>query len=278
MIVALNGGLGNQMFQYAFGVSVGLARCEELSFHKVGLDNGNHRAYSLGVFNTDVVFKNPVGNPIYAEKTFAFDKGVIDAVGGSYFVGNWQTEKYFAKKIIRAHLTPKNPLSLPTVEWKMKILNKHSGPICSIHVRRTDYLNVQHYHGLKDLTYYYAAMQAIKQAAGPNVLFFVFSDDIQWCRNNFLSGNFEFVDSNGFGDGTNGPSTEHEDLFLMSFCDHAIIPNSSFGWWGAWLGDQFAEEYGMKRIVVAPKHWFNPTGPAKNLDTSDIVPERWIKL
>lgn len=277
MIVALNGGLGNQMFQYAFGVSIGVAKHERVLFNKVNLDNGNHRAYSLGVFNTEVIFKEPVGNPIYTEKTFAYDAGVLNAVGGSYFIGNWQTERYFVNRLVRQAFLPRNPLTQRSIEWKMKIMNK-PGPTCSLHVRRTDYLNVQHYHGLKDLTYYYGAIQAIRAAARPDVRFFVFSDDIKWCRENFLTGEFNFVDANGFGDGTRGPSTEHEDLFLMSFCEHAIIPNSSFGWWGAWLGDQFAAEYGMPRTVVAPKEWFNPTGPAKTLDTSDICPARWLRL
>lgn len=278
MIVRLNGGLGNQLFQYAFGVSVGLARTEPVYFHKFGLDSGP-RAYSLGVFNTNPTFKDPdAGTPQYGEKTFAFDKSVLDAPPGSYFIGCWQTERYFVNKLIRPALTPKNPLTQETVEWKMKIVNSKQ-PTCSIHVRRTDYLvpSTVAYHGSMGMEYYNAAIEHIKSRVA-NVRFYVFSDDTAWCRENFVGEEFSIIAANGMGNGNAGPSTEHEDLFLMGFCDHAIIPNSSFGWWGAWLGDQNSKDYKTDRTVIAPQNWFNPTGPVKHFDTSDVCPARWTRL
>ncbi len=280
MIVQLRGGMANQCFQAAFGISVAHARQEPLYFHKFGLDNGQARAYSLGAFNIEVVFKDPAPeNFTYREKTFAFDKDALLAPRGSYYCGLWQTERYFVKKLVRQAFTPKNPLSQRSIEWKMKLLGKNGPPTCSIHVRRSDYLNVQHYHGLAGgMEYYNAAIQYIREKVNDRVRFFVFSDDHEWCRSNFPKDGFSIVDCNGFGNGRIGPRTEHEDIMLMSFCDHAIIANSSFSWWGAWLGDQTAEDYGMKRIVIAPKDWFNPTGPAKSLDTSDVCPERWTRI
>src|SRR5208282_6684744 len=97
------------------------------------------------------------------------------------------------------------------------------------------------------------------------VKFFVFSDDPEWCKANFPE--FLTIDHNKAGNGT-APGKEHEDLWLMSLCRHAIIANSSFSWWGAWLGDDQPN-----RVVIGPERWF----VTPNLETKDIIPERWLK-
>jgi hypothetical protein len=109
------------------------------------------------------------------------------------------------------------------------------------------------------MDYYTVAVQYIK-ARYENPKFFVFSDEPDWCRANF-SGDFVVVDHNG-----NFP---HEDMWLMAQCKHGVIANSSFSWWGCWLGDNQNE-----RICIAPKRWF----AGANLRTDDLIPERWVKL
>ena len=141
-----------------------------------------------------------------------------------------------------------------------------------IHVRRTDYLlPMNSWMGIMPMSYYAQAANYL-QSRCFNAKFFVFSDDPEWCRQNFPP-SFRIVDHNKAGTSGNGPGQEHEDLLLMSLCCHAIIANSSFGWWGAWLGDF------LGKIVVAPNQWFNGTlGGRWTPETSDIVPARWVKL
>lgn len=266
MIVRLNGGLGNQMFQYAFGRSVSKIRGEDLFFVKVGLDRGYHRAYSLGAFNVEAKFTGGVSGPVYDERTFAYDPGVFAAPTGSYYCGCWQTEKYFNEALVRKELSFKNPMSQQTEQVAEKIRSRTSA---FIHVRRTDYLYpaTAAYHGNMGMDYYEKAMAYVRERV-PNVHFFVFSDEPQWCRGAFQGDAFTIVGHNGMGDGSRGPSTEHEDLYLMSLCGHAIIPNSSFGWWGAWLNPE------KQRVVVAPERWF----AGANLDTKDLIPPHWSRL
>jgi hypothetical protein len=267
LIVRLNAGLGNQLFQWAFGRSVAAARNEELFFEKYNLDAPGHRAYSLGAFDIDLRFKEPNGQPQFIEthEKFGFDPEVYKVPNGTHFIGNWQTDKYFDEVTIRRELRLNN-LSVQTEVVANEIADSHRS--CFIHLRRTDYLipSTSEYHGIIPYHWYAEAIAYIEDRV-PDVRFFVFSDDPQFCKTVFPK--YRVVDHNKAGSGSTGPGQEHEDLYLMSLCDHAIIPNSSFGWWGAYLGD-----LASNRIVIAPKVWFCKEG----LRSDDIVPERWIKL
>jgi hypothetical protein len=288
MIVRVNGGMGNQMFQAAFGASESARRNNEvLRLHLFNLGPGYHRAYSLDCFGLrnlngirqgfQLISKVSNDWPIYQENSFAFDENVAKQKPETYFIGNFQTEKYFNQELVRSMFQFKQALSADSIRFRYMILSSTS---CSIHVRRTDYLNVQEYHGMPSMAYYNEAIKYVKDRTS-KVNFFVFSDDPVWCRNNFIGDEFHIVDINGYGNGNDGPSTEWEDMSLMSLCDHAIIPNSTFGWWGAWLGETYERDIAavkFNRMTIAPKAWFNPNGPAKDFDTTDIVPERWIRL
>jgi hypothetical protein len=275
MIVRLQGGLGNQMFQAAFGIARSERKQEQLFLHPYHLGKGSHRPYALSVFNYpfQLLRNEDIDDAItYDEESFAFDEEAECQPSHTYFIGNWQSEKYFSSHAnqIRALFTLHKFLTPATQQWLYRI--KINQPTtCAIHVRRTDYLNVKHYHGMMDMEWYKNAIDYVKVRSGV-VRFFVFSDDPTWCRNTFVGDEFRVVDANGVGSGAAGPSTEHEDLFLMAQCTHAIIPNSSFGWWGAWLGQDDT------RMVVAPKNWFTPGGPASNFGTKDLIPERWTRL
>jgi hypothetical protein len=108
---------------------------------------------------------------------------------------------------------------------------------------------------VQSIKYYQDAIDCI----GDYDNLFVFSDDVKWCSNNLKFNNMVFMD--GFDD--------IEDLFIMSTCKHNIIANSSFSWWGAWLNNN------PDKKVVAPANWF---GQQANLNKSDIIPEKWIKI
>lgn len=127
--------------------------------------------------------------------------------------------------------------------------------LCSIHVRRGDYLNFQNCHPLMSMSYYEKAMELSGCSR-----FLIFSDDIAWCKNKFIGNNFEFSD-------IEDPVI---DLAMMAkMCENNIICNSSFSWWGAWLNRSAAKK------VIAPNNWF---GPALQHDTKDLLPEEWIKV
>lgn len=234
VIVKLKGGLGNQMFQYAYGRNLTLRRKTTLKLDKSFLRwkiwqkmiGVTPREYELGEFN------------IQAKLT--------KVKGRHYLEGYWQSEKYF--KDIRRVLLKDFTLKKETNNFlKLKKLITKTNSI-GIHVRRGDYVKravTGKYHGILNAGYYHKAIGIIRKEV-KNPRFFVFSDDPA------------ISDFSGL--------TSPEELILMSLCEHNIIANSSFSWWGAWLNKN------PRKIVIAPRRWFR----AKT--DSEIVPQPWIKL
>ena len=128
------------------------------------------------------------------------------------------------------------------------------GVLVSVHVRRADYLNIPEHHTNLQVEYYERAM---KNFEGYSPV--IFSDDIEWCKNNLNFNNMVLVEGN----------SDVEDLWLMSLCKNNIIVNSSFSWWGAYLNKN------VDKVVIAPSKWF---GDGVSLSTEDIVPEQWNKI
>jgi hypothetical protein len=110
------------------------------------------------------------------------------------------------------------------------------------------------------LDYYQNAIAKIEGIVS-DPTYFIFSDDIEWCRQNLkVSKESFFIDHNLGGN-------SHFDMYLMSLCKHNIIANSSFSWWGAWLNRN------ENKCVIAPKQWF-----AVDKNTADLLPVDWIRL
>jgi Glycosyl transferase family 11 len=260
VIVALDGGLGNQMFQYAFGRSLSIARSEEVLFYKKFSPRAPHlpqRRYMLDAFNVDVKFTDSMPEPIFYDQAFCYQPGLFRAPRGASFDGWWQTEKYFVDSF---PLRWEFNLRVAASEQSARIAEMMwDRPSAFMHVRRGDYTTPEAlaYHGICSLDYYREA--ACRINAAEKVLWFIFSDDPEWCIQNFKHATV--VDWN--------LDKPWEDIWLMRQCWHGVISNSTFGWWGAWLGD--AKE---NRIVIAPDKWFSGAG----LNSKDVVPERWVKL
>jgi hypothetical protein len=155
-------------------------------------------------------------------------------------------------------------------DFEFKPLDAHNAKIAkliesclsvSIHVRRGDYVGSE-YFDICGREYYLKAVSFITEKISINhkPTFFVFSDDIAWCKNIFLGDNFNFIDNNK-------AQYSYKDMQLMSLCKHNIIPNSSFGWWGAWLNRN------NQKIVIAPQKWFG----TYDCET-DIIPDSWLKI
>jgi hypothetical protein len=278
IIVRLNGGLGNQMFQYALGRRLAFERKVPLW---LDLDllrrprRPNERAYSLDAFHISPTKRlvrpyvlgqlklSQFAGHVRLIKEMAYHALQDIPCGRSLVLdGFWQREEYFAP--IAETIRHEFQLKTPLIAERQKIADRVGDNAVSIHVRRSDYTEVPSYScffGTCTSDWYETAV-AIMRERVKNPHFFVFSDDPAWARANLpISGqSVEFVDPRP-------DQRDFEDLHLMSRCAHHIIANSSFSWWAAWLNPSPA------KIVVAPKVWYKgaPETPAHALAD-------WIRL
>ena len=253
--VRLMGGLANQLFQWAYGEAL-VRKGYSVNFDSSKLIEGTHREFSLGFLG--VLPEKQDSSNLVHESSMLYDPKMLEPVDPSTMIGYWQSEKYFesfADDIRRKFFGVMYRSIFSSAAEQMEYeIYKHSG--IAIHVRRKDYVDFQSFHGLPTIEYYRNAVKYIRERRPYDLKVFVFSDDKEWCRENFPK-DFTIVD------GTN----KYEDLQLMASCKDIVIANSSFSWWGAWLGDN---QFG--RFVIAPKHWF------ANDIKEEIVPGRWVKL
>jgi hypothetical protein len=187
----------------------------------------------------------PPKKGLYFEKSdFLFDEKVIFMSGDVYFDGYWQNELYFRnyEEIIRSSYKFKKDLNNQNREMLNMIKRKNS---VSIHIRRGDYVGVKLWENICDVQYYVNAISCIKNRI-TNPMFFIFSDDVTWCRANLNS--LVVPDEVVYVDWNKGVDS-YIDMQLMSKCKHNIIANSSFSWWGAWLNTN------QDKIVIAPRIW-----------------------
>jgi Glycosyl transferase family 11 len=291
IIVKLMGGLGNQMFQYAFGRYLAHIHQAELkldlSFLSDRTPRKGHqvfRNYDLDIFNVKENFATPkevfhlskrfripffdkvlnkilgVKKSYLREPHFHFSENMYNAPDNVYLEGYWQTEKYFApvRSIIRSDFTYKNEWGAPVKELLAQINQANS--VC-VNVRRGDFV-VNSFHGAYGIDYFQKAGEIIKnKIAHPT--YFIFSDDMEWCE-----GNLKFAGPTVFVSHRFAGEKFRDYLRLMTACKHFIIPNSSFAWWAVWLNEN------PDKIVIAPEKWFNDS----RVDTKDLAPPGWIRL
>jgi hypothetical protein len=185
-----------------------------------------------------------------------------NAKGDLFYEGIWQNEKYFShvRPLILKEFTFRTPLSKLNSDAIDKFTKKTT---VSIHVRRGDYLKHKNYIGLCGIDYYTAAIAHVKAKYGKNVQFAIFSNDLSWCHDNLLPliDGYEYM----MVDWNKGVES-YNDIRLMSACQVNIIANSSFSWWGAWLGQH------ENTITLAPSTWF------RYRERPDIIPDNWIKI
>jgi hypothetical protein len=271
--IGCNGRLGNQMFQYAS--MRGIASVKGFDW-VVPPENYDHTA-NYALFETfkmtNVQDKNIgfVEGETLKETIHCYDENLVDSCSDNTNLdGFFQTEKYFENIVdeIRSDFTFKDEYLKPCKEF---IDSLDTTPIF-LHVRRGDAIGKEHYHPVAPMSYYVEALKRFNK----DTPCFVFSDDLDWCKSQelFKSDRFLFndnierydyqsMDGSGSMQYTLLP---HVDLCLMSLCSGAIIVNSSFSWWGAWLQNNRGK-------VIASKPWFGPS--ASDLDTSDVVPDHW---
>lgn len=256
------GRLGNQLFQYAAlrgasakrGYVVRLPREHELPFTDVfRIPERRITSDEEGL----IVHR-------YLETDIRFGPALFDIPDQCDIHGYFQSEKYFA------HCTRDLRRALrfrPSVKYRAGVaaaqvmgLRRFSGPpTISMHVRRGDYVALPDNHPLCSEEYYRRAIDYIEAQVG-SARVLVFSDDIEWCRTVFAGPKFRFSEGND----------QATDLALMARCDHHVIANSSFSWWGAWLSPN------DKKLVVAPRIWRGIK--AKNPEAPDQTPPGWLRM
>ncbi len=290
IVIRLKGGMGNQMFQYAFGLQMADLLDTELKVDLSSLldrSKGDfvYRNYDLPIFKINdsllmnqqllkTIYKPKVqrvtkwvrqyinsGKTFIKEKHFHFQPELITIpTDNAVYEGWFQSEKYFKNiaNIVRKEFEFIDPI----LEISKPLLNEinTSNAIC-LNVRRTDFLKVDTLNTTDKHYFFEAAKYMIEHIKNP--IFYVFSDDVEWCKKNIV---------------LDAPVTvvghEHKGqkfgnyMQLMTACKHFIIPNSSYAWWAVWLNKH------PNKIVIAPKNWFNDA----TIDTSDLVKKEWIRL
>ena len=286
----LDGGLGNQLFEYALGRALAIRTGGELILDPWKSRRGRDRPVQLNHFNISARFPTKFENALcrlveserlriprailrrilpgflpkcIRQRKHFFDPHVFENDGSVFLDGWWQSELYFRdhRDQILAELSFRQPPSAANQQCLDQI--RSTNAVC-VHVRRGDYVTdpfVLKNFGVCGLDYYQSALEIIHQRV-PSPTYFVFSDDPEWTRQNlpvpeprhFISHNVKIAD--------------WEDLRLMSACKHFVIANSTFSWWGAWLSTY------SEKIVIAPKRWF----AAERISTQDMIPTDWIKV
>lgn len=286
--VALMGGLGNQMFQYAAGYALAKRLDATLRLDLSHFNNSSLRSYRLEEFDIEATYwdspsltvalrrhlhlawqrANRYGllpKPslhLLQERSFHVAEDFFTISSNCYIHGYWQSPKYFqdvSREIRDAFRFDRfgvpHVVTLPEGIWE--------GPTVSVHFRRGDYLEPQTaaYHGLCETEYYLRARDLLLRCE-PNARFLVFSDDLTAARQVFEDWPRTFIVSG---------TSDMDDMRLMSRCNHHIIANSSFSWWAAWLDDR------PDSLVVAPRNWFARPVLLRT-HVLDLFPAHWILL
>ena len=296
VIVRLRGGLGNQLFQYAKGLSLSYRHRAELTFDFRDLTRGyrdelglnQSELSALGLHATKAphlvtflsrilelhgryprlskLLKRLVSNRLLRfemEDSFRFSGREEAKAKYLYVEGYWQSPQHFwdVEVALRSAVQAKQPEDESFLRLQEQIRDSLS--MC-VHVRRGDYLRSPHkeFHGVLAQEYYEKATRYLE---GKYLIekIFIFSDDPDWCSDNLQLARDQVIVS-----GRTGPSSAATELLLMSYASYFIISNSTFSWWAAWLSNSPADH------VVAPLSWFVD----QQIDTRDLFPPGWIRI
>ncbi len=285
------GGLGNQMFQYAAGLALSQERDTPLflavdMFDTYSLHQGFEleRVFGIETPRADkevirhllgwrananvrrilakVNFSRPLrGNHFTAERQIMRAEDFFSLSDNNYLHGYWQSDRFFSKyeKIIQKAFSFAEDADAKNLETLERIKD---APSASIHIRRGDYLKGRNkfiYHQCTP-TYFLESIELLNKKI-QSLKFYVFSDDPEWASSLLSNKGYDvsFISHN------RGQSS-YRDMQLISACNHNIISNSTFSWWGAWLNGN------KEKIIIAPKEWM------KGVSSSEIVPESWVKI
>lgn len=291
IIVKLIGGLANQMGIYAAGRALSVQCNVPLKLDLSSLADNQHRMYELDKLNIKAEIAMPeeiqqlsresrfhmidrikkslkkrlhIKNPhIYKETSLVYDANFLQLSAPVYVLGSFPSLLYYKSifGLLRNELSIKLPLSRNSQIWLDKISSTCS---VAMHFRRGDYVSnpkATAFHGVLGLRYYEAAVNLMRNKY-PQAEFFVFSDDMEWVKNNItFTGVFHYVDCNNAENG-------YQDYWLMRHCRHHIVANSGFSRWAALLCDYPDQQ------VIRPARWTTH----ELLRDEDIGPSSWILI
>ncbi|MGH7995523.1 MAG: alpha-1,2-fucosyltransferase [Opitutaceae bacterium] len=302
IVTRLLGGLGNQMFQYAAGLALAERRRTvlklDVGWYREDPAYEAHNRYGLSCFNITEQFATREeierlrGAPLtraerwsvrcarrlhfyryvqaharpghwHRAASAAFSPDFFEQPDDTYLDGMWQSERFFeaAAQRVRLHFSFRYPAPPAIAEAAERI--RTGGPSVAVHFRRGDYARNPVFSreiGVLGLDFYERALAALRERV-PRVTLYIFSDDLDAVEREFQpAGPRVYVRT--------APALAHDKLRLISLCDHAILSNSTFAWWGAWLNPN------PSKIVIAP----NPWHADPNILSGDIVPSAWIRL
>lgn len=291
IIVKIFQGLGNQLFQYAMGRALALRNGTELKldthyfaqFGEVTQYGFTYkREYELSKYNISAQLASvneceqymrptmrgqrvlnaivPGYVPKWVKEPFdKFQPDLKNLKGNIYLEGYFTSEHFFDDQadIIRKELTLKAPMNELNRQWATRMGQCHS--VC-ISIRRTNFVN-NPLHETCFMSFYEDGLAYMAEKLGPEMEVFIWSDDNAWTRENFRPPyTCHYMDHNN--------PDFNEDLRLMTHCKHHVIPNSTFSWWAAWLGER------QGSIIVAPERWLNST----EIEYGHVIPSRWTKI
>ena len=296
-IVRLMGGLGNQMFQYAFGRRLGLESGNGVQFDTENgfLHDPYGRRFALDAFHTTVVHAEPRDIPlgmnwaspwhrmakagwgcmprarrcvVYEAMPFRFDENVISTrTNSSYYVGYWQHEKWFSpiqevlKKDFTLRVSPREDVvHLMKEMGQSRSISIHLRSYQDVGPRGNVIRQTKKYHEACTADYYERAVEKIGCTAG--TVGYVFSDNSKWAKDVLRLP----IPCHHVSDVC--LCSDVEEMIMMSSCQHHIISNSTFSWWGAWLGRN------SEKRVVAPQMWIRGIPE----EVVDICPPHWVRL
>ena len=296
IIINLKGGLGNQMFQFATGYCLSKRNSTSLVLDTRLMEENRinppprnpPRNFDLDIFgikektatSRDLlkVLQFPQNYRmrklissifdffnafVFVEKTRLFDKRILECKKKNlYLDGHWQVEDYF-KNYRNELLKIFNFNNLKNIENNINFIKKISplNSIC-VNVRRTDFINNPE-HNVVDIEYYKKAINKLKELKGNDLEIFIFSDDLDWCKEKF-----SFFNKTNYVEHRYAGNKFYNYLYLMTNFTNFIIPNSSFAWWGAWLSQK------KNKTIIAPRKWSGLV--PENM--YEIVPKNWIKM
>lgn len=252
------GRLGNQMFQYATLYAVAKRNNYDFGVPYSKVNNPDQEDYLIyhkfhlpQIFNLSAKDSSNIKNPnTFSEKKHNFDIDIFSIEDNTDIRGYFQSEKYFKeyKEEIKKEFEFPEKIFSFCKSFRRTIPNEK---VISLHVRRGDYLKQQQHHPPCDMQYYQEAMNLFDKES----CFLIFSDDVNWCMESFSGEQFRIFQNN-----------DKYSLCMMSICDGHIIANSSYSWWGAWLGNV--------NNVVAPANWFGEALQHKSV--KDTYCDEWV--
>jgi len=269
--IGMYGQLGNQLFQYAFlyGQCLRLRRRAFINANNPGFDLHPYHITAAGTISVVSAnrYRDRFEREIVAdwpERSFLNSDELAWGPDSCAYSGYFQSPNYFidCADAVRRIVQPRTDLPASAAHWE-RLIERSSQPVVGIHVRLGDYLTIPTiFTNLQTTHYYERALSFFRLVLPGGFLPLIFSDDIGWCE---TSGLFTELEAAHFVEGLD----KFSDLRLLSLCDHHVVANSSFSWWGAWLASHESQ------VVLAPKQWF---GPAGFPDWGTIYPAGWTIL